>query len=179
MTAPVLPLDTADRRQVGTLYQQHHGWLHGWLTFRLGNACEAADLAQDTFVRVLLASARREQPVQLDALHEPRAYLTTVAKRVLFNHYRRQSLERAWFEALAQLPESEVPSSEQQYLMLEALQEIDTLLEGLRPRVREAFLLSQLEGLGYAEIARRLQVCERSIKRYVAEALAHCMLVLA
>ena len=90
----VLSSDLDSRRQVGALYSLHHGWLQGWLTSRMGNACEAADLTQDTFLRVLLAVGRSEPALRLDVLQEPRAYLTTVAKRLLFNHYRRQSLER-------------------------------------------------------------------------------------
>ena len=38
---------------IALLYSDHHGWLVGWLRRRLGNPCDAADLAQDTFVRVL------------------------------------------------------------------------------------------------------------------------------
>lgn len=41
--------------QVDALYRQHHGWLRGWLRQRLNNSADAADLAQDTFIRVLLA----------------------------------------------------------------------------------------------------------------------------
>jgi len=37
-------------------------------------------------------------------------------------------------------------------------------------------LLSQLEGLRYGEIAARLDVTERSVKRYMAQAYAHCLL---
>lgn len=36
-----------------TLYADHHGWLRGWLGRRLGNSSDAADLAQDTFLRLL------------------------------------------------------------------------------------------------------------------------------
>jgi RNA polymerase sigma-70 factor (ECF subfamily) len=43
--------------------------------------------------------------------------------------------------------------------------------------VRRAFLWSQLEGLGYQQIAERLQVSERTIKRYMAQAYEHCLLV--
>jgi hypothetical protein len=32
-----------------------------------------------------------------------------VAKRVLFNHYRRQDLERAYLQALAGMPEQVAP----------------------------------------------------------------------
>ena len=43
--------------------------------------------------------------------------------------------------------------------------------------VRRAFLWSQLEGLGYREIAERLKVSERTVKRYMAQAYEHCLLV--
>lgn len=58
---------------VHQLYQSNHAWLYGWLRRRLGCADNAADLAQDTFARIL--ASRRV----LDA-REPRAYLTTVAR---------------------------------------------------------------------------------------------------
>ena len=57
------------------------------------------------------------------------------------------------------------------------LQALDELLDGLAPVVRRAFLWSQLEGLGYREIAERLKVSERTVKRYMAQAYEHCLLV--
>lgn len=137
----------------------------------MGNAWDAADLSQDTFLRVLSSSQ------QLTDLREPRAYLLTVGKRLLSNFYARRSLEQAYLEALAQLPEECAPSPEQRWLLLETLQALDELLDGMPRVVRRAFLLSQLEGLGYREIAERLQVSERTIKRYMAQAYEHCLLV--
>ncbi|MBK5008158.1 sigma-70 family RNA polymerase sigma factor [Pseudomonas sp. S60] len=151
-------------------YREHRGWLENWLRRRMGNAWDAADLSQDTFLRVL-ASA---QP--LADIHEPRAYLLTVGKRLLSNFYQRRSLEQAYLDALAHLPEQHVPSPEQRWVLLETLQALDELLDGLKPAVRKAFLWSQLEGLGYAEIGVRLGVCERSVKRYMAQAYEHCLL---
>ena len=156
---------------LSNLYRDHRSWLENWLRQRMGNAWDAADLSQDTFVRVL-ASA---QP--LADLREPRAYLLTVGKRLLSNFYTRRSLEQAYLEALAQLPEESVPSPEQRWLLLETLQALDELLDGLAPVVRRAFLWSQLEGLGYREIAERLNVSERTVKRYMAQAYEHCLLV--
>ncbi|MBF8658978.1 sigma-70 family RNA polymerase sigma factor [Pseudomonas putida] len=152
------------------LYREHRGWLEGWLRRRMGNAWDAADLSQDTFLRVM-ASA---QP--LIDIREPRAYLLTVGKRLLSNLHQRRSLEKAYLEALMHLPEQHAPSPEQRWLLLETLQALDQLLDGLKPVVRKAFLLSQLEGLSYAEIASRLGVCERSVKRYMAQAYEHCLL---
>ena len=162
---------TPNEQTLHALYRDHRSWLENWLSRRMGNAGDAADLSQDTFVRVL-ASA---QP--LADLREPRAYLLTVGKRLLSNFYTRRSLEQAYLEALARLPEESVPSPEQRWLLLETLQALDELLDGLAPVVRRAFLWSQLEGLGYREIAERLKVSERTVKRYMAQAYEHCLLV--
>ena len=99
-----------------------------------------------------------------------------MGKRLLSNFHQRRSLERAYLDALAQLPEQHVPSPEQRWLLLETLQALDELLDGLKPAIRKAFLWSQLEGLGYAEIGQRLGVCQRSVKRYMAQAYEHCLL---
>lgn len=167
----MIELATPKEQTLHALYRDHRSWLENWLHRRMGNAWDAADLSQDTFVRVL-ASA---QP--LADLREPRAYLLTVGKRLLSNFYTRRSLEQAYLEALAQLPEESVPSPEQRWLLLETLQALDELLDGLAPVVRRAFLWSQLEGLGYREIAERLNVSERTVKRYMAQAYEHCLLV--
>ncbi|WP_321815414.1 MULTISPECIES: sigma-70 family RNA polymerase sigma factor [unclassified Paraburkholderia] len=161
------------QQQVHALYRDHHGWLHGWLRRKLGDAFEAADLAHDTFLRILSAHERLGAP----ELREPRAYLTTVARRVLINHYRRLSLEQAFLDALASLPEPQVPSTEERLVILETLHEVDTMLDSLAPKVRMAFLLAQLEGLTYVEIAERLQVSERTIKRYMADAFEACLMM--
>ena len=43
----------ASAQVIETLYGDHHGWLRGWLRKKLGNAFDAADLAHDTYVRIL------------------------------------------------------------------------------------------------------------------------------
>ncbi|UVE19649.1 sigma-70 family RNA polymerase sigma factor [Pseudomonas sp. LS44] len=153
------------------LYRDHRSWLENWLRRRMGNAWDAADLSQDTFLRVLSSSQ------QVAEMREPRAYLLTVGKRLLSNFYTRRNLEQAYLDALAQLPEESVPSPEQRWVLLETLQALDELLDGLPALVRRAFLWSQLEGLGYREIAERLEVSERTVKRYMAQAYEHCLLV--
>lgn len=152
---------------VQALYNNHHGWLHSWLRNRLGNAADAADLAQDTFVRLLQRTERLE-------LRAPRAFLRTIAQGLVIDHWRREEIERAYLETIAHLPEAEIPSAEAQALVLELLEAIARMLEGLKPKVRRAFLLAQCEGLTYKQIAEQLGVSLRSVERYVADALYHC-----
>lgn len=155
------------QQQVGQLYAGQHQWLHGWLRKKLGCAYRAADLTHDTFVQLLAG----DTPV---TIHEPRAFLTTVARRLLFNHYRREQIERAYLDALAALPGVATPSPEERAILLEALCEIDRLLDGLPAPVRRAFLYAQLDGLSHAEIAERLSISVTTVKRYLVRALTQC-----
>jgi RNA polymerase sigma-70 factor (ECF subfamily) len=152
---------------VESLYHAHHNWLTGWLRRKLGCPHNAADLAQDTFIRVL--TAREASPII-----EPRAFLTTVAKRVLFNYYRRQDLERAYLDALAQMPEQVIPSEEEKAIILQTLVELDQLLDGLPRPVKRAFLLAQVDGLKHREIAQELGISIATVKRHLTMAAMRC-----
>lgn len=127
----------------------------------------AADLAQDTFLRVLTAR-------EIEQVAEPRAFLTTLAKRVLFTHWRRRELEQAYLQALADLPQAMVPSVEDMALLHEALQAIDQRLAGLPAKVKQAFLLHRLEGLTHAQIAAEVGVSVASVERYMKQSYLHC-----
>ncbi|MEI7049796.1 sigma-70 family RNA polymerase sigma factor [Pseudomonas koreensis] len=156
---------------VESLYHDHHSWLTGWLRRRLGCPDSAADLAQDTFIRVL---SSRDPAVII----EPRAFLTTLAKRVLFNHYRRQDLERAYLDTLAQMPEMVAPSEEDKAIILQTLIELDQLLDGLPRLVKRAFLLAQVDGLTYPQIAAELSISVATVKRHLHKAALRCYFAL-
>ena len=59
--------------------------------------------------------------------------------------------------------------------MIEALQAIDTLLDGLPAKVKATFLLSQLNGLTYPQIALELGISQRSVSDYMAKAFNRCL----
>ncbi|MGK9066451.1 sigma-70 family RNA polymerase sigma factor [Stutzerimonas chloritidismutans] len=153
------------------LYVDHQGWLNGWLRRQLGCSQRAADLAQDTFVRVLTKDG------SLDAVREPRAYLHTIARGLLINHWRRRDIEQAYLDAMALQPEAVAPSAESQAQVIETLLRVDAMLQAMPPRVRQAFLLSQLYGLTYAAIAAELGVSDRMVKKYMAQAMLQCLLL--
>lgn len=136
----------------------------------MGNTFDAADFAHDTFVRILVD--RNAQSIR-----EPRTYLATVAGRVVVDHYRRRALERAYLDALALLPEPQAPSCEESAILLQTLHEIDDMLEGLGARLKQIFILSQFEGLSYAQIAIRLGVSVRTVNTDMARAVAHICLL--
>ncbi|THF67057.1 sigma-70 family RNA polymerase sigma factor [Pseudothauera nasutitermitis] len=156
---------------VTELYQAHHGWLHGWLRKKLGCSHRAADLAHDTFERIWKAGAT-------PALEQPRAYLTVIAKRLAINQFRRQALEQAYLEVLAQRPEHHAPSAEDQVAVIETLTEVWRLIDGMPERRRRVFLMAQLEGQPHAEIARQLGITVNVVHKEAAAALQHCYLAI-
>lgn len=162
------PPPSPEPMPVAALFAEHSGWLQGWLRRRLGCPHQAADLTQDTFVRVLSAA----QPLQL---REPRAFLTVLAQRVLISFWRRRDLEQAYLEALAAQPVPLAPSPEEFLLVREAVEALDRLLDGLAPKVRLAFLMNRLEERTHVQIADALSVSVATVERYVKQAWLHCL----
>jgi RNA polymerase sigma-70 factor (ECF subfamily) len=156
--------------KLGFFFSDHHRWLLQHIHKRLRNRADAEDTAADTFCQLL--SAR----VDPDTIEQPRAYLSTIARRLIFDRHRRRQLELAYLERLSALPEALAPSPEEQLQLLEALVAIDRALDGLPALVKAAFLYSQLDGLSYVAIAHKLDLSERTVSRYMKQALRQCYL---
>ncbi|MBM3107430.1 MULTISPECIES: sigma-70 family RNA polymerase sigma factor [Pseudomonas] len=159
--------ETLQSTDVDLLYRTHHSWLRSWLRGKVGCQEHAADLAQDTFVRLL--KARHAAP-----LKQPKAYLSSIARGLMIDQFRRKALEQAYLESLAALPQCETPSEEQRLIILDTLERLDQLLQQLKPRTRQAFLLAQLDGMSCPNIAEQLGVSRATVERDLAKALSTC-----
>lgn len=159
MSKPVVPT-------IDAAFVDQHGWLRKLLHRRTGCPDMAADITQDVFVRLLTKKT-------IPAVREPRAYLARIAHGLLVDRWRRDAIERAWMQTLL-ITSAAGPTPEEQAEIVEALARIDALLDGLKPRVREVFLLSRLDGLTYPEIARRLSVSLSTVEKDMAQAMRQC-----
>ncbi len=165
MSASTLPAPPP----IATLYGDHHAWLQAWLRRRLGNAADAADLAQDAFVRLL------RRPLRFDSAPQARVYLRTLAQGLCVDLWRRREIEQAWLDTLAAQPQSLAGSAEDHAAVLQALQDIDRLLQGLSARAAQAFVLAQACGMTDQEVADALGVSSRMVRKYVAQAMLLCL----
>ncbi len=155
------------QQNVQALYSNHRGWLYRWLRRRLGCPHNAADLLQDTYLRVMV-SGRTPAPAQA------RPHLMQIAKGLVIDRYRREQIEQAYVLVLAQQPEKFAPSPEERAIALDVLLRICAMLDGLAPKVRETFLLSRFEGLTYAEIAAREGISVATVRKYMLKAMVAC-----
>ncbi|MEM9439387.1 MAG: sigma-70 family RNA polymerase sigma factor [Pseudomonadota bacterium] len=152
---------------IDELFRSYHSWLVKRLTHRLGCREKAADLAQDTFLRLLGVPARTHP-------RRPKALLGTIARGLVIDSLRRAMLERLYLESLARLPEVRAQSSEEIVAAVETLNRISRVLDGLGQRPRAVFLLARIDGLSYPLIANRLNVSLSTVEKDMALALRHC-----
>ena len=127
-------------------------------------------MAQDTFARIL---ATRES---VGAIREPRAYLSTTARRLMIDQARRRQIESAYLQELMLTVDTlqGFQSPEQLHATLQALEQIAFLLEGLAEKPRQAFVLYYLDDLTQRQIASQLRLSERTVRKYLIQALLHC-----
>ena len=53
------------------------------------------------------------------------------------------------------------------------------MLDGLPAKARTAFLMAQLDGMTYRQIADAMRITDRTVRRYMAQAFEQCLLLAA
>ena len=135
----------------------------------VSSASEAEDIVQESFVR--LEGARRSGAV----IESPKAYLVTVATRLAIDHLRsarvrRESYVGPWLpEPLLSEPDPEQVAATADSLSTAFL----LLLETLSPVERAVFLLREVFGYGYDEIADIVGKTQTNCRQIFARARQH------
>ncbi|ATE59661.1 sigma-70 family RNA polymerase sigma factor [Thauera sinica] len=158
--------EAAVQQQVHAWYSDHHGWLKAWLCRTLGCPHRAADVAHNTFLRVI---AGRHS---LADVQQPRAWLTTTAKRLIVDEVRRERIEQAYLAELAALGEDDwSPSPEQILAAVQALMQLCSVLESVSAKARTAFVRHYIDGETQAAVADELGVSTKMIQKYLVRVL--------
>lgn len=154
-------------KQIEMLYIHNQQWLRSWLYKQLGCNHLAGDLLHDTFERLL-------KRVKTDVIEDSDAYLKTVARHLLTDHWRKKNIETAYQQCVSELEPDLAPSAEEQVEHLELLIQVDNRLRQLKTDVRQTFIAVQLEGLNYADTANRLAISISTVKRHLKQAMLSC-----
>lgn len=140
---------------------------------RRGHSPEtAADLTQDTFLRVLASP-----PAETSGNHNPRAYLYQVSRSLSVNHARRERLIRTTDldgEEAARIADP-APSAEAAVYSRQYLAQVEQALAELPERTRRAFEMNRLEGRTIAEIAGELGLSTTRTWTLIHDAYRHLL----
>jgi RNA polymerase sigma-70 factor (ECF subfamily) len=150
-------------------FRQYYDELLGFLTARLGCREQAADVVQETYVRVLSMANH-------DAVAQPRAFLYKTALNLTVDLFRKQRLRAEHTVDLEQA--HDVPSgAPDQEAILEGKRQLQLLREAvaeLPPKCRQVFLMHKFMHVPHHELAERLGISKNMVERHVMKALAHC-----
>ena len=155
---------------VERLFAEHRVALQTFFGRRIRSKADAADLAQEVYIRMLRIGDQ-------EAIRNPVHYLYTVANNLVKEHAaldRRQASgididEAPAHERLETLPEFDGDLDASQRVA-----RLGVVLQQLRPKCRAAVELRFTHGLSFREIAMHLGVSPQMAKKYVVQALSHC-----
>ncbi len=167
-----VPHRTPDR-SIEALYRAQAPRLLRFFTRRSGTD-EALDLVHDTFERL----ARRDDDAG-STVDRPDAYLTRIAGNLLRDRAKFAARRSAAFHVSI----DEVPlASRDPHDQLEArdmINRLETAMQRLRPRTREIFMACRLDGYSYAEVAERVGMSVRGVRKQMSRAIAEIDRVLS
>jgi RNA polymerase sigma-70 factor (ECF subfamily) len=166
------------------LVRAHHRRVYGLCYRFTGSTHDAEDLTQEVFLKVygnLRGFDRARGSFQ--------TWMTTLARNLLVDHFRRSKLERAtdsmdagWDSAEQQtfsdtLTDRRIsPHERAAQRELEAL--VQQALTKVSPELREAVILRDLQDMDYKEIAQVLRVPEGTVKSRISRGRAELARVL-
>ena len=140
-----------------SVFAEYREYLFSLAQRILGNRPDAEDLLQETFIRW--------QQTALAQIRSPKAFLTTVLKRLCLNHLQSAQTRREVNVG----PDGPQSALAQQSNAFESLSALTILLERLSPKERAVLLLREVFDCDYDEIAgvisKRADTCRQLLRR--------------
>jgi RNA polymerase sigma factor (sigma-70 family) len=151
---------------VQRLFEEHNRALIRFLRTRVRSDHEARDVAQEAYVRLL----------QLDHVQTVsflRAYLFRIALNIATDRIRAEAFRHHAHQDPVFDHDDVEPDPERKSLAREQLRLLDQCLEELPSKARLAFLWHRVSEMKVDEIAARLGVSDRMVRKYQVQAVLH------
>lgn len=141
------------------LFRRHHPAVYGYLRRRVGNVADAEELTQEVFLRAHRAWGRYAQSGRDEA------WIFRIARNVLLNFHRDTARSR-------RIERDTHPADVESSKVRDAQVRIDLerALARLPESEAEAFLLKEIGGLSYEEIARLTRSTADAIRNRIFRA---------
>jgi RNA polymerase sigma-70 factor (ECF subfamily) len=151
-----------DVRAFEMLFDRHQGRLRAMSVRYLADAAEADDVVQETFLRLLRIAERVDEDFKVMAwLHRVAANLCITALRRR-GRIQLVSGDEEWI--LATRDQHRARQPDQAYEMGQARDRLRRVAAGLPAQQRAAFLMREIDGLSYGDIAVRLGISHGAVE---------------
>lgn len=137
-------------------------------TRQLNNPDVAADLVQESYVRILSLAPGTE-------IENIRALLFQTVRNLAVDHVRKQQAETRMLQTLSMITAGHSPSAEHVASARQQLQHLLARLEAMPGRRRDTFVLVRIYGYSHAEAAKYLRTSTSAIEKNVVRAICDLM----
>lgn len=157
-------IQRADEVAFNTLYDRYAPILYLYACKMTPKSQDADDIIQDIFLSIW-------NKKNLKIRTSVSSYLYTAVRYRLFDIMDRDNVRISHLESLQRYLEKEHWTVEDYLREKELAIQIEKEINRLPPKMRRIFLMSRKEDQSYQEIARQLQLSDKTIKKQISNAL--------
>ncbi len=161
-----------DEQEFQRLFADVQPQLKRFLTARFGNEADADDIVQETFIKL-------HHVAQTEEIESVKALAFSIARNLSVDLIRRNTRAKARDSAYGGLRTESAgedfldpaPNAERQLAGRQDINRVMAALEGLTPKVRQAFVLHKIDGHPYTEVARLMGLSKSTVEKHMIKAL--------
>lgn len=160
--------DDARRLTLEAVAARYYERLVRFFNRRIGSHDEAADLAQDAFLKL--------SAIEMDRVREPGPFLFATARNLLKDRARAKSTRDATLSVAMDMTVLACPKPQPEQTLdgKEQLAVLDAALRDLSPKCRAVLVLYRFDELSHGAIADQLGISVSMVEKYLKRALNHC-----
>jgi len=158
-------LSSGDEKAFGDLYNGYWEPLFSYVMRVLQDKEDSMDVVQDTFITVW------QQRTTLGNVQSFKAYIFSIARYKAIRHIRMNIRKRDYLCSLLNFLQAHDESPEERLISGELQSIISAEVANLPPKMREVFLLSREQRLSYREIAAKLNISDKTVKKQISNSL--------
>lgn len=160
-------MDSGSESALTEVYNRYWEPLFIYVVKVLKDTEEASDVVQETFIAIW------QKRGELASIGSLKAYLFSIARYKSLRNISLNLSEERYRESLLNFFNDCDESPELKLIATEMETFLESRIQSLPERMREVFLLSRREQLSYAEIAARLNISDKTVKKQIHNALKY------
>ncbi|MDP5031535.1 MAG: RNA polymerase sigma factor [Paraglaciecola sp.] len=133
---------------------------------RTQNADVTNDVLQETMLRTIRNNQKQDSEQKLD---NPLAYLITVAKSALFDHWRTEKKHLSQSDMVDE--HTQGPQLEDDFIKLEQVKILSKVIDEMPPLRQQVFKMRRLEGKSREVIATEMGLSLEAVKKHINRAM--------
>ena len=141
----------------------HEALLRAKLRAMCAYDLDIEDVIQETYARFMTHPS-------LDSIRHPRQYALLTARAIIIDHFRHSrvvSITSSGNLEMLEIPAPDI-NSEERIEFQQEIQAVMAALDQLPKMCRETLVLRRVEGLSQREVARRLNISEKTVEKHMA-----------